>query len=208
MKKRIFIINDIAAGGGAEIVMRDLINYLWDKYDITLMTLDDDSEGAKKLFGDKVRYLPSKIKANPYSRNNPLYFLTALYNKLRIAAIRKKRFDVAIANKEGPCMKIVSKMAAKKKIGWVHADYNLVYWTHFTYKEGEELQCMKEYDSIVCVSKAAEDGVRAVIGDQKRVMTPAAAKEIGSDYIVVGRPITAATDPVAAYERCVAEFCD
>ena len=46
------------------------------------------------------------------------------------------------------------------------------------------------------------------IGDQKRVMTPAAAKEIGSDYIVVGRPITAAADPVAAYQRCVAEFCD
>ncbi len=46
------------------------------------------------------------------------------------------------------------------------------------------------------------------IGDQKRVMTPAQAKEIGSDYIVVGRPITAAPDPVAAYERCVAEFVD
>ena len=45
-------------------------------------------------------------------------------------------------------------------------------------------------------------------GDQKRVMTPAAAKEIGSDYIVVGRPITAAEDPVAAYERCVREFVD
>ena len=44
------------------------------------------------------------------------------------------------------------------------------------------------------------------IGDQKRVMTPAEAKKIGSDYIVVGRPITAAEDPVAAYERCVAEF--
>lgn len=43
-------------------------------------------------------------------------------------------------------------------------------------------------------------------GDQKRVMTPAQAKEIGSDYIVVGRPITAAEDPVAAYERCVSEF--
>ena len=46
------------------------------------------------------------------------------------------------------------------------------------------------------------------VGDQKRVMTPAEAKRIGSDYIVVGRPITAAADPVAAYERCVAEFCD
>ena len=44
------------------------------------------------------------------------------------------------------------------------------------------------------------------VGDQKRVMTPAQAKEIGSDYIVVGRPITAAADPVAAYERCIAEF--
>ena len=46
------------------------------------------------------------------------------------------------------------------------------------------------------------------VGDQKRVMTPAAAKEIGSDYIVVGRPVTQAPDPVAAYERCVREFVD
>lgn len=43
-------------------------------------------------------------------------------------------------------------------------------------------------------------------GDQVRVTTPAKAKELGSDYIVVGRPITQAEDPVAAYERCVSEF--
>lgn len=42
--------------------------------------------------------------------------------------------------------------------------------------------------------------------DQKRVMTPAKAREVGSDYIVVGRPITQASDPVAAYRRCVSEF--
>ena len=46
------------------------------------------------------------------------------------------------------------------------------------------------------------------IGDQVRVMTPEEAKKIGSDYIVVGRPITAAEDPVSAYRRCVNEFCD
>ena len=46
------------------------------------------------------------------------------------------------------------------------------------------------------------------VGDQVRVTTPAKAKEIGSDYIVVGRPITQAEDPVAAYRRCVAEFVD
>ncbi len=44
------------------------------------------------------------------------------------------------------------------------------------------------------------------VGDQKRVMTPDQAKAIGSDYIVMGRPITAAEDPVAAYKRAVAEF--
>ena len=43
-------------------------------------------------------------------------------------------------------------------------------------------------------------------GDQARVTTPAKAKELGSDYIVVGRSITAAADPQAAYERCIAEF--
>ena len=54
-------------------------------------------------------------------------------------------------------------------------------------------------------------GVRFADGDrddQKRVMTPAQAKAAGSDYIVVGRPITAAPDPAAAYARCIAEFVD
>ena len=46
------------------------------------------------------------------------------------------------------------------------------------------------------------------VGDQMRVTTPAKAKEIGSDYIVVGRPITEAEDPVAAYRRCMKEFTE
>ena len=64
--------------------------------------------------------------------------------------------------------------------------------------------CGKEFLTITPGVRFADGEV----GDQKRVMTPAQAKEIGSDYIVVGRPITAAADPVAAYERCVREFCD
>lgn len=58
---------------------------------------------------------------------------------------------------------------------------------------------------------AVTPGIRfadAAKDDQVRITTPARAREIGSDYIVVGRPITAAEDPVAAYRRCVAEFCD
>ncbi len=64
--------------------------------------------------------------------------------------------------------------------------------------------CGKEFLTVTPGVRFA-DGDR---GDQKRVMTPADAKAIGSDYIVVGRPITAAEDPVAAYERCVREFVD
>ena len=52
-------------------------------------------------------------------------------------------------------------------------------------------------------------GVRfadAAADDQRRITTPARARELGSDYIVVGRPITAAPDPLAAYRRCMSEF--
>ncbi len=49
-------------------------------------------------------------------------------------------------------------------------------------------------------------GVRFADGDQQRVTTPARARELGSDYIVVGRPVTQAKDPVEAYLRCVEEF--
>lgn len=63
-------------------------------------------------------------------------------------------------------------------------------------------RCGKQFLTVTPGVRFA-DGDR---GDQKRVMTPAQARRIGSDYIVVGRPITAAEDPVAAYARCVREF--
>ena len=83
---------------------------------------------------------------------------------------------------------------------------------------------MAGLDGVVCSPLEAADihgacgedfltvtpGIRfagATKDDQVRITTPARAKEIGSDYIVVGRPITQADDPVAAYRKCVAEFC-
>ena len=63
-------------------------------------------------------------------------------------------------------------------------------------------RCGKEFLTVTPGVRFADGD----IGDQVRVTTPEKAKEIGSDYIVVGRPITAAKDPVAAYRRCVAEF--
>ena len=65
-------------------------------------------------------------------------------------------------------------------------------------------KCGKEFITVTPGVRFADGDV----GDQVRVTTPAKAKEIGSDYIVVGRPITQAENPVEAYRRCVKEFCD
>ncbi|MBP5686550.1 MAG: orotidine-5'-phosphate decarboxylase [Clostridia bacterium] len=62
--------------------------------------------------------------------------------------------------------------------------------------------CGKEFLTVTTGVRFA-DGEK---GDQKRVMTPGDARKAGADYIVVGRPITAAPDPVAAYNRCISEF--
>ena len=64
--------------------------------------------------------------------------------------------------------------------------------------------CGKEFCTVTPGIRFADSAA----DDQVRVMTPARAKEIGSDYIVVGRPITAAEDPVAAYRRCMKEFAE
>ena len=65
-------------------------------------------------------------------------------------------------------------------------------------------RCGKDFVTVTPGVRFADGDV----GDQVRVMTPAEAKKIGSDFIVVGRPITAADDPVAAYERCIREFAE
>ena len=62
--------------------------------------------------------------------------------------------------------------------------------------------CGKEFITVTPGVRFAQKDA----GDQKRIMTPAEAKKIGSDYIVVGRPITGAEDPVAAYEQCINDF--
>ncbi|MDL2206848.1 orotidine-5'-phosphate decarboxylase [Eubacteriales bacterium OttesenSCG-928-N13] len=62
--------------------------------------------------------------------------------------------------------------------------------------------CGKDFLTVTPGIRVADSDVQ----DQVRVMTPARAREGGSDYIVVGRPITAADDPVAAYRRCIEEF--
>ena len=68
--------------------------------------------------------------------------------------------------------------------------------------------CGKDFLTVTPGIRFAAAGGFSNVGDQVRVTTPADAKKLGSDYIVVGRPITAAEDPVTAYRRAIAEFTD
>lgn len=163
--KRIFIINDKTSGGGAEVVMRDIVKYLHDKYEITVMTLDDDYASFRRVFPDNVKYIPSRIKQNPYRRIHPMHHIVAVYNRLRTAYIRSRKYDIVISNKEGPCMQLVSKMQAEKKLAWVHVDYQYLYWTHWTFGAADEVKCMQCFDHVVCVSNATVESVKKVIGN-------------------------------------------
>lgn len=167
--KHIFILNDKMTGGGAEAVMRDIVKYLSNRYEITVMTLDDNMDAFQKIYPPHVHYAPSRIKQNPYRRRNPLHYVIAFHNRIQIAKLRRKSFDIAIANKEGTCMKIVSKMRAKKKLAWVHVDYQSLYWTRWIFTAADEVKCMQGFDHVVCVSKAAQESVKKVIGDPGNV---------------------------------------
>lgn len=163
--KRVFILNDKASGGGAEAVMRDLVNHLHDKYEITVMTLDDDYASFQKNFPEDVAYLPAKIKENHYRRMDPRHYALALRNYLRKVQIRRQTYDVVISNKEGPCMLLASSMKADRKLSWVHVDYEYLYWTYWTFSPAKEVACMQRFDHVICVSQAAADSVKKVIGD-------------------------------------------
>lgn len=163
--KRVLILNDKVTGGGAEVVMRDLVNYLHDQYEITVMTLDNDETSFRGIFPENVKYVPAKIDQRHYLRINPRYYVAAIYNKLRTIYIQSWKYDIVIANKEGPCMQFVSKMRAERKLGWVHVDYQFLYWTRWFFKAIDEVKCMQQFDHVVCVSKAAAESVKKVIGN-------------------------------------------
>lgn len=169
---KILILNDLVYDGGAEMLMKEVVKFLSRKeYDITLATIINDCENIKKHYPTNVHYI-SIEKAFEHTVSTNI-FIKKLYGlKRRIySCFYKKMFDfrhydVAIAIKEGPCMKFLSKINAKKKYGWVHVDYNHLYWTKTCFNNSKsELQCMQMYNNIVCVSEATKKSVCEIIGD-------------------------------------------
>ncbi len=165
MRKSLFILNDKAFGGGAEVVMHNIVNRFCEEYEISVMTLDNGFITEGSIFNGNVKHIASMFKDNPYRRRNPMYYAVCLYNLFQIYLLGKNKYDIAVANKEGRCMKIVSQLKARKKIAWVHVDYKYLYWTKGLFMFTKEVDCMKSFDKVVTVSRAAAESIKEVVGD-------------------------------------------
>ena len=181
--KRILIVSDYAYAGGAEIIMQNIVSYLSEKcneegkleYDISIGTLYDEKENIEKYYPPSVKYYDfSKISVDPkynnYKKLDPRRICAAIirrvYKKKYLEYISSRNYDIVIAMKEGDVMALLQDVEAKKKIGWIHVDFNYLHWTAGLYGSKEvELECMKKYDHIVCVSKATRDSVCSIVGD-------------------------------------------
>lgn len=171
--KKILIKNDIISGGGVEIVMRDLVYYLVDKGDnVTIVVDDGNKKDFYKIYPKCVRLLSRCYDG--IKKKTPLYriinhFVSKMYRRDYIRNISKK-YDVAIAIKDGPSMKYVADLNASRKIAWIHADYDYCHWPErwFESTEAERL-CMEKFNKVVCVSEAAKQSVIRNVGDSQNL---------------------------------------
>ncbi len=168
--KDILICNNAVYGGGVEIVMRDLACDLAGRgYRVTVAAEACSRRAFYARYPKTVRYARRELVrlygGEPMPKTVFANAVNALYAPL-FKLFLKKRFDVAIAMKEGACMRDIASANAGRRFAWVHTDYNYDHWTKLFFpNDGDELACMKEYDGVVCVSRAAADAVRETVGD-------------------------------------------
>lgn len=166
---RILVINDLVSGGGTENVMQLLLSHLSSDIDnqIELFTTIGQKEAFQKLDLKNIRYSHgfSQELGRQKRFSVPWFFYRLLYAFEGFPLVFK-RFDLVLVLKEGPTMIMGTKMRAKKKIAWVQVDYSLLHWTKNCFESlKQEVNCMQQYDHVVCVSQAAKDAVCSVIGD-------------------------------------------
>lgn len=169
-RKKILIENDYIEGGGVELVLYYLATHLVEKgYDVTIKTVYDG-------LADFVRKYPKCIKyySPGYDWKDPRFLTLGWWKQkiswelysYRMRHLNEYPFDVAIAIKEDESMRDIAQCNAKRKFAWVHSDHRYDHWTSYAYASNdEELSWMKQFEKVVCVSEAAADSVREVIGD-------------------------------------------
>lgn len=169
--KKILIANDLLKGGGVENVLENMVCYLLkqDK-EITLMIPGCTKKDAQDFLGKKIKLYPTMRTLMKVKRYSLSWFLDrglfVIQKQLYRIRFFLKQYDVIIALKEGPIMKEIAGLYAKKRIAWIHVDFNFMHWTEGCFNSDEdERKCMIKFDKVVCVSKASADSVIQTIGD-------------------------------------------
>lgn len=173
---KILIHNDFLVAGGVEIVLCDLVHYLIQQgHTITVSSSHGTAKQAEALFSKSIRYYTTTYRMSDDKRFSRKWFVDRgkyLLHCVKIRCELRKKYDVAIAIKEGGPMKWISSMNAKKKYAWIHTDYSFFHGPKYDFDCAEdELECMSGFDHIVCVSDATKRSVISCVGDSGNLIT-------------------------------------
>ena len=155
--KKVLIMNDLVSGGGVEKVLWEVMDALIENNNqVTLLT-----PKKEKLPDNKsIKYMYYSEKTGIFSNVKKALKIIRYYIE-----IYNQDYDYVIAMKEGRCMKYVRWMHAKKKFAWVHVDYDQLYYTKKKFKIISELNYMRAYNQVFCVSNQVKNSVIHKVGD-------------------------------------------
>ncbi len=167
--KRILIVNDFGQGGGVEKLLLDFVNAWHDRYELTVLLLDQEKkEFNKSLYPDNVKVIiQDQLAENENIIKWAWVKLIRHYkNKFIKNSLNNNNYDLAIAMKDGWVAKYVAEVAIDKKLMWHHTDYNSYYYTYdiFGGPQGE-YDYLRRYKNVVCVSEDVKQGIIDIVGD-------------------------------------------
>ena len=168
MKKRVLLINDRLVGGGAEQVLRYIAADLAAHgAELTIWAPEGTPEELARFYPAGTRFRRYPFWEGESKRFSPRWICQRACRVLfERVLLRLRRWDRVVAMKEGPCMRLASRLRAEKKLAWVHTDYQSFRWTNWHFADDEaERACMAFFDSVVCVSETVRRGLLATVGD-------------------------------------------
>ena len=167
MGKQVLLLNDRLAGGGAEQVLQHIAADLAAQgASLTVWAPEGTRRQLQRLYPAGTRFRRYPFWDGESRRFSPRWFFQRACRVLFENALRLRHWDRVVAMKEGPCMRLASRLRAEKKLAWVHTDYRSFRWTnwHFPSDEAERV-CMASFDEVVCVSETVRRGVIGTVGD-------------------------------------------
>lgn len=171
----ILFVNDIANGGGTEKVLQEITANLSDsEYRITVLTFKKE-ENFYKYYKGNIQYWylydKSMLEAHTFIKKCINNLKRRQRNAYIKRNIRKAKFDIAVSIKEGYVMKYVSNLPVPKKNAWIHTDFSVFHWSGECFKSGiGELECMRSFDRVVCVSQNVMKNVKKYVGDSGNII--------------------------------------